>query len=90
MPLDLTKAKQIQEDVAKRVMEKYMEKHKINDPGKDLRLDEEMNRTKKFLLHEMTQNKLLLGENSELRTMNSRLVSINQVKNIFYKTNFIR
>ena len=67
MPLDLTKAKQIQEDVAKKVMEKYMEKHKLNDPGRDSRYEEEMARTKKVLLHEMTQNKLFGDENKELK-----------------------
>lgn len=48
-------------------MEKYMEKHKLNDPGRDSRFEEEMARTKKVLLHEMTQNKLFCDENKELK-----------------------
>lgn len=79
MPQDLTKAKQIQEDVAKKVMEKYMEKHNINEKAKDTRLEEEMARTKKVLLHEMTQNKLLSEENSDLKLQNNRLIVINEV-----------
>lgn len=79
MTLDLTKAKQIQEDVAKKVMEKYMEKHKVSDVNKEVRLEEEMQRTKKVLLHEMTENKLLNEHNNEMKSLNNKLIRINDV-----------
>ena len=86
--LDLTKARELQEDMAKRMMDKLnrekqknksrLEKAEIIQERYD-KLDKEHTRILKMLNLEMEKNVVLEADNKRLRNINQELVDINTV-----------